>query len=360
MYRRIITVVIAIAVCCLGGCEGGRSTIPPAPEQAGDRGQQAAAPLPPAVQSPKISPNFSGGPLETSSGSPQQEYVSFPTAGIKLIRPAGFDAAENFEGFQQPSTQSSVMVTMLPGPYSETTRGFTAEQLKPLGMNLRSKEVVEIAGHSGLILDITQTANGTEYGKWVAAFGREAKTIMVTASYPLSEEANLSESLKAVVLSAKMDKTTATTSVDEAGFSIDEAADLKPAKGLGKLLMYTKDGVVPTKSPEDPVFIAAKSMSKVRFPDKRDAAIKRLYQTANTKVISILSTTEISTDGLNGYEIIADAESTDSGTAIKIYQVILFDENSYILMQGLVGVTAADIYLPEFKSMARSLKQNSN
>jgi len=44
---------------------------------------------------------------------------------------------------------------------------------------------------------------------------------------------------------------------------------------------------------------------------------------------------------------------------LNIYQVILFDESSYFLMQGLVGAELRDEYLPEFKEMARSFKQKT-
>jgi hypothetical protein len=36
---------------------------------------------------------------------------------------------------------------------------------------------------------------------------------------------------------------------------------------------------------------------------------------------------------------------------------MLFEDDSYVLVQGLVGAELADGYLPEFKAMARSLKR---
>ncbi len=62
-------------------------------------------------------------------------------------------------------------------------------------------------------------------------------------------------------------------------------------------------------------------------------------------------------DGLDGYELLANAEDSGSGTPLAVYQVILFDDNSYLLMQGIVGAKTKTKYLPEFKAMARSLKR---
>jgi hypothetical protein len=62
-------------------------------------------------------------------------------------------------------------------------------------------------------------------------------------------------------------------------------------------------------------------------------------------------------DGLDGYEIIADAKDTTSDTPITVYQVMLFDNKSYILIQGIVGTKIRDKYLLEFKAMARSFER---
>jgi hypothetical protein len=39
-----------------------------------------------------------------------------------------------------------------------------------------------------------------------------------------------------------------------------------------------------------------------------------------------------------------------------VYQVMLFLDESYVLMVGFVGKDLADDFLPDFKKMARSLK----
>ena len=121
------------------------------------------------------------------------------------------------------------------------------------------------------------------------------------------------------------------------------------------MLMYTKDGVIPAESPEDPLFIATPSFSQALITDKRQFSVQRLFQTAHTKISSVTATNAITIDGLDGYEFVADAEDADSGTPLVVYQVVLFDDKTYILIQGLVGAKVRAEYLPEFKAMARSL-----
>lgn len=285
----------------------------------------------------------------------QGQYVSFPAVGVKIVRPDGFTDAENFHGFQQLSTLSSVMAGRIPGPFSEVTRGFTSEQMKTRGMTLRSKESVEIDGNTGILLNVTQSAGGIEFVKWILAFGSEKETRIVTATFRKADEAELSDKLKAVVVGTREETSPPPSLGADVAFEISASKKLKQTQSIGKALMYTKDGTILAKSREDPFFIAAPSLSKVPIEDGRQFAVQRLLKTADTKIASVKSNKEVVVDGLKGYEIVADAEDADSGTPLQVYQVILYDDGAYILMQGLVGERSAGEYLPEFKSMAHSL-----
>lgn len=293
----------------------------------------------------------------TNPQSNEEQYVSFPAAGIKLIRPVGFADAEKFHGFQQESTQSSVMVVQIPGPFSKVTEGFTAEQLQSHGIKLDSKENIQIVKITALLLGVTQTVHGIEYAKWILAFGNDKETKMVTATFPKVETDKLSALLKSVVLSARPDSTKPPTPDTDVDFTIIASEKLKLTQGIGKMLVYTKDGVIPMKSPKDPLFIAAPSLSKVQTQNKQQFALQRLKNTASTNIKTVTATNEIVIDGLKGYEFIADAEDKKSGIPLIVYQVILFDDGTYILLQGMVGTKSSTEFLPEFKKMAHSFKQ---
>lgn len=356
MNQRLLHAILIVVAC--SGCGADPSPTKTNSHKTKDATAPPASASSQASPSPTFDSSSSHDSTDTDPTDDQRQYVSFPAAGVKLVRPSGFDDAENFHGFQQPSTQSSVMVVLIPGPFAETTRGFTAEQLITRGMTLRSKENVGIDGHAGVLLSVTQNAYGTEFAKWILTFGDENETRLVTATFPKSDEATLSNPLKSVVLGTKIDDTPPPAPGADVGFAIVAPAKLKLTRGIGRMLLYTKDGTIPAKSPEDPLFIAAPSLSAVPMDDKRQFAVRRLFQTAHTKISSLSSNDEITIDGLEGYEIVADGENADSGNPLKVYQVVLYDDGSYILMQGLVGANVADEYLPEFKKMARSLTRN--
>jgi hypothetical protein len=284
-------------------------------------------------------------------------YVSFPGAGARLVKPAGFTEAERFHGFQQPGTQSSVMVVRVPGPYPEVTRGFTAAQLQTRGMQLHSKASVKIDGLPGVLLKVTQRAYQVRFMKWILAFGDETQTFVVTAAFPEARQAQLSGPLKAAVLSARRERTALPEPGADVPFTIAASPKLKSTRGIGKMLVYTLDGVLPARSREDPLFIAGPSLSKVPVADQREFAIQRLRQTAKTNVTTVTSHEPIRIDGLDGYETVAEARDAGSGVPLLLYQVILFDDGSYTLMQGRVGAQHREEYLSEFKAMARSFKR---
>lgn len=285
--------------------------------------------------------------------------MRFPIAGVRVPRPAGFIEAERFEGFQQPSTQSSVLVSALPAPFAELSRGFNAEQMKGRGMTLLQKQRLNIEDQPALLLHVEQDAYGISFEKWIVLFGSEDRSVMVTATYQASSRDTLSDHLKEIVLSARTGGEPVAPAEVEAGFTLTPSRKLKPTHVPGKMLAYSKGGVSRAKSPTDPILIAAPSVSSVVVDDREDFAVRRLYQTAETRILSVSAPVRVRIDGLDGYEVVADAEDVDSLTPLKVYQVMLFDEHSYFLIQGLVGADSADEFLPEFKAMAHSFARTS-
>ena len=285
------------------------------------------------------------------------EYVGFPSAGIELVRPKGFDDAERFDGFQQPDTGSSVMVMAIPGPFSEVSAGFTKQKAKRQGMTIKSRKRVQIGEKPGILLDIEQTAHETRFAKWELIFGNEERTVMVMAWFPQSHAAELSEPLKAAVLSAREYDGEPVDPFTAVGFTLAPSEKLKLTPGVSRGLLYTKDGALPAKSPGSPLFVAATSFSREVIQDKREFALERVRQLAGTWFGAVQSNEPITIDGLEGYETIADGKDADSGTPLAIYQVVLCDEEGYISMGGLVDRRHSEEYLPVFKAMARSLKR---
>lgn len=286
------------------------------------------------------------------------DYVSFPASGVRIKQPIGFVKDDSFDGFSNPETQSSIMATTAPIPYSKVNGAFTQEQLKTRGWTLLRREEVKVDNLLGILIHFQQPLGEKVFLKWSLVFGDDQKTTIVTATFPKSYEKKWSTLLKSAVQSStRITQQKPPEVVASLPFTITAVKKLKLTPSISRALTYTKDGVIPGKSPMDPIFIAAPSIGKVVVIDKLSYAEKLIQQTPHFKKLSVKSTEPITIDNLQGFESIAEAEDTDSGIPLTVYQVMLFNQDSYIRMIGITGTKFRNEYLPEFKAMARSLQR---
>ena len=110
-------------------------------------------------------------------------------------------------------------------------------------------------------------------------------------------------------------------------------------------------------SSEDPLFIVSPSLGPAGADGGKAFAERRVAQTTSLKDFAAFKTEPVTLDGLSGFETVADANDKATGRPMFIYQVILFDGESYYLMQGLAGRAQAAEHLPSFKEMARTFRR---
>ena len=285
---------------------------------------------------------------------PTAVVVQFPEVGLAIAQPQGFEKAQNFYGFQQPKTGSSIVLSALPGPFNQVTNfEFT-------GMRLLSEVYITISGQQGILLQVAQSAHGQDFLKWMVVFGNQNRTYFVTASFLDKSDPELSTLLRQTVLSTSILEGNS-LKASKLPFSVDPVPGLLPAPQaalIGKAAAFTKDGKLASISPNDPLFIVAPSLGPVPVLDQRLYALKRIRQFPKISVKQVDSTAPIAVDGLSGYEILATGTDQGSGTSIKIYQVMLFPKTGgYVIMTGLVGESLAALYLPKFKVMAKTYRK---
>jgi hypothetical protein len=105
------------------------------------------------------------------------------------------------------------------------------------------------------------------------------------------------------------------------------------------------------------MFAVTESVGGAVTTDRKEFAGNRLRQTALKKDITIESAEAITVAGLEGWEMTARAKHAKTGAGMFIYQVILFDKGSFILLQGTGGTAMREEFLPEFEDMARSFER---
>jgi len=290
---------------------------------------------------------------------PPKQIVSFVSGTrIKLLPPANFTPATQFPGYQLESHNSSIMVTEIPAPFAETTAGFSnSSELSKRNMSVVDKQEVKVDGQNGLLLKVEQTAYGINILKWLLVLGDEKETAMITAAFPKMHDVELSEKMKASILTSTWDRKKDVPPAEGLNFTVEEKGELELSKRVSNSLMFTKNGIFPSKDVNDPLFIVAQSISKTAIPDNEEYARARVLQVSQVQDILIEQSTKIAIENLNGYEIVANGKDTKSGQPMLIYQVMLFAERNYFLMQGLVSNENRQADIATFQEMARTFKR---
>jgi hypothetical protein len=276
---------------------------------------------------------------------------------IILTPPSGFVEADRFPGFMSEETGSSVMVSELPAPYGEVTKGFNTSGFKKQGMILLSEEKASFGSYNGVLISAAQSARGLDFQKWMAVFGDDKITYLVTASFPKVVAEDLSDILKKTVADARVSPAD-TDPFDALTFRITPANDMKIAKVIGNGILLSKGGVFPAKSIETPVFVIGASASKeLAVPNKKAFAEARLQKMPKLKDIRVKSNEPIKVGDLDGFESTAEALDVESNSRMTIYQVVLFDADGYYAMQGISAEEEGKVQLPTLKQIARSFRK---
>jgi hypothetical protein len=143
---------------------------------------------------------------------------------------------------------------------------------------------------------------------------------------------------------------------DGLSITLEASPKLKLTRGMSRSLSYTREGVVPTRSPDDPLFLAVPSFAQKSPEDRRSFAERTMREVARAPDMVLKSTEPVMIAGLDGFESVAEAKSDATGAPLTFYQVVLFEEEAQVILFGRVATELAHEYIPEFRTMARSLR----
>jgi hypothetical protein len=287
----------------------------------------------------------------TAHAEPQ---ASVKGTHVMVVPPAGFEMAERFPGYMSEETGSSVMVSELPAPFDAVAKGLNEAGFRKQGMALLTMEETSYGAYKGVLASASQSARGVDFLKWLAVFGDEQTTYLVTASFPREAESELSELLKNTVMGARV-ITAASDPFGALTFRVIPAGDMKITKVIGNNMLLSKGGVFPAKGAETPVMVIGASASKgLEIPDRKLFAAERMQKISSLENFHQNSTEPIRIDGLDGFESLGVATDVESGSAVEVYQVILFDEDGYYVIHGITSEQVGAAQLPIFRQIAGS------
>ena len=276
---------------------------------------------------------------------------------VTLQPPAGFIPAVRFAGFQREEARASIMVAEVQAAFSLMESRLTPQAFAGQGMVLRASEPFAVDSLRGRLISATQRApDGVTYDKWVLMFGDDSVTAIVTATYPQDSAGSFSEPMKQAVLSARWSQAPADP-LEGIGFRVTTGPRLRIATRLGNSVAINETGTLPNAEPGAPLLVIGRSVAEVDLSDLEAFARGRMTQMPGISDHSNVSGGPLTIDGGSAYQLSADAVQIDDSTPLKLYQVVLAEGSHYILTQGFVAADRAADFIPEFESIARSLRR---
>ena len=285
------------------------------------------------------------------------QAVKVTGTAVVLVPPAGFVPSARFPGFERADLQASIMVTEVPGPVAALTAGMTAAGLASRGMTLISSTRPRVDNTPALLLHVEQSASGVTFLKWMLVIGDTAKSVMIVGTFPKSAESDLSAAVKASLLSARWNASPAPDHFEGLPFRISATSTLKVAGRVSNMLLLTESGRLVQQDPDSALLAIGSSVAAVQIDDVKAFAERRAKQTKQLKNLRIVQGAATTVDGVAGHELIAEGIDSKTGKAVTLYQVIVPDSSGYVLMQGMVSATRAEVMIPEFRRVVSTFRK---
>ena len=286
------------------------------------------------------------------------QSVRVPGTKVALTPPPGFSLAGQYPGFEQPASQASIMVTELPGAAGEMIRALTPQALATRGMVLLSAHDETINGNPARLMSLRQKAGATDALKWMLIAGNQSMTIMIVGTFPAEHSSSVGAAIQQSLLSATW---TATQPGPFEGlpFQIKPTSRLKLAQRVSNMIMLTESGTIGSPGSTEGLYLAGHSIGQGQISDLRSFSERRAAQTTLTKDVRNFAGRGILVDGLDAYELEADATDTRSGAPLRLYQVIVPDATGYFILQGLAGSECASELFNEYRTVTASFRVNA-
>jgi hypothetical protein len=225
------------------------------------------------------------------------------------------------------------MILDIPGPFSEISKGLTKAGFLSQGVEVKEIDNLTINNLPAILATGEQNAAGNTYTKFVLCFGTDKETIMINAVSP-KDLKEIAKEIKASILTSFYEADKKINPLDVVDFEIDVSeSKLIFAKSMSNTLIFTTDGLLPTKATDKTSLTVGKSFSKTGIEDRKLYSLNRLKQLP-IEIIKIEAHNEISIDGIPGYEIIASGKDKKTNEPKKVYLALLFSDSLYYILLG--------------------------
>lgn len=262
---------------------------------------------------------------------------------VELVPRAGYNFKKTENGVTDNAKRVTFTASELHTPFSALMEQMTEERLKQSNIELKTRYSFIWNGKPAELLKIFQTSGKNTIGKWVLIIDHDYDSCwMISGAYDAKNTASAQavlETLKTAwwpeaeiprraVLGTLMARTDPSgTPFRIAGFRQDS-------------LIYTKDGQIPTKSPDGALYVIT-SVDTGYIPAERRMyyAGDHLSEIERGAKLEIISQTQ---EMINGYPAVVSVAYTDSEPQGLIYQAVIFRAAEVTLIVGIAKADTAE------------------
>lgn len=266
--------------------------------------------------------------------SATDEHVLIRGTNISMIPPDAYELSDEFKGFQNPEDQTSMIIVMeIPQSYFEVSMSFSKEMLVEQGMVLTTKDEVKVNGFDGDLIELIQMANGLTFAKLILLYGDSMTTTMINGVY-IKDSTQTGEKIIECVKSTVVNTHMVLDPRGDLDYNLTETqGNLQFHSVVGNAMLFSRDGVIPTESPERIILATDKVYEKTQIADRKEFCVARVKTYPyEFQIMTDRGVNEIELDGLKGYELYA-LKGTDQEK--EMYQAIVFnDSGGYYVFVG--------------------------
>ena len=277
---------------------------------------------------------------------------------IGFVPPPGFVASKRFPGFENPDTQSSIVIaTLPPQAYADLEASITTEGLKKQGITEDKRETLTLPQGRALFVMGNEQENGQKFRKWMLLGQLPEGVALVAAQVPEAALKTYSDDVIRASLS-----TLAVRAVVPLGeqmalmpIRLNDLSGLRPIRVLGNA------GVVLTEGASDTPALGTQPMFAVTIgqggpeqaSDRANFARNLFRQLGDVKDVQIISGDMLRLGGGNlpTHELQAEAKEIFTDAPMKLVQWVRFGSGTHIRMIGIARADQWSAAFPHFRAV---------
>lgn len=289
------------------------------------------------------------------------KYHDFRSAGLSVYLPKNMTPSDRFTGFtgQRKKDEPTAAMVILTNPFSmeKTTGQIVSSSVHNGKLGILFTDRIEVDGREGVFYFTREKLMGVSLSKFIAAFGDDDFSWLVTATFTQDQEVDFGKELLKAVLNIKI-LDSRLPAGEDVSFTMNPDK-LVLTDGFVDKLLFTLTGKFPEESTKEPIFQAGRSIVQVEIneEDKLNTSRQLIPPTPDFEINMISSEKKITIDGMDGYEFVSIGRDRLSDEPLMVYSAVVYAGVDSYLMHGWASSENEENYIGVFRRIANSLKR---